>query len=223
MRSHGMGLGIHLLDFEPGDEASVREWMDQDYLVQGAEAPGICGLAAYESISGPPQFLSLFEADSVHSFYSEPFLALRNGGAAAGLKPDIRVLEDIQLYCSQIYPAHPVSEPACPTVDKAGLAPVVQLGRLHVPAEKIADFNAWYAQERAPQIEKVPGVRRIRRYVPVEGDPVLVVLYELEDESVLEHEDWKAAMATPWTDRVRAYYRQAPGSPGIFKRRGYAR
>ena len=28
--------------------------------------------------------------------------------------------------------------------------------------------------------------------------------------------------ASEWTSRVRSYYRQEPGSPGVYRRKGYA-
>ena len=91
------------------------------------------------------------------------------------------------------------------------------------PEDKIEDFNGWYAQDRGPLCEQVPGVRRIRRYAPVEGDSVMIVLYEMDDESVRETPEWKEMNASEWTARVRSYYKQASGSPGVYRRRGDAR
>lgn len=66
-------------------------------------------------------------------------------------------------------------------------------------------------------------MRRARRYVSVEGERLMVALYEMEDESARETPEWRRMDATAWTGRVRGYCRQAPGSPGLYRRRGYAR
>lgn len=223
MRSHGMGLLVEMMDFNPGDEDTARAWIDEDLMTKRLKAPGICGGAAYEAIQGNPSFLNLYEANSVQDFYGEEFqnfLVIPSNHDGLMRKSIVR---EIRLVCSQIYPGLPPSSPSCPTVEVAGLTSVIQIGRIFVPPEKIADFNGWYAQDRAPSVEKLPGVRRIRRYVPVEGEPVMVVLYEVEDEFVFEHEGWKRMAASSWSQKVRGYYRQAEGSPGRYRRRGYAR
>ena len=222
MRTHGMGLFAEMMDFDPPNDEVARARFDKDYFLKRLAVPGICGAASYEAIKGTPRFLHLYEADDVHAFYSEAFKE-----AVAPSEDEDEGIEKaktagVRLVCAQIYPALPINTPACPTVDLAGLAPVVQFGRIFVPPEKRADFNGWYAQERAPLVENVPGIRRIRRYAPVEGDEVMVVLYEMEDESVTQTAEWKEMMSTDWTARVRGYYRQAEGSPGVYRRCGIA-
>ncbi len=223
MRSHGMGLLVEMMDFSPGDEDAARAWIDEDHLERRMSAPGICGAAAYEAIKGAPRFLNLYEAESVQDFYREEFQGIYAAPSERDGAMKKSVVGEVRLVCAKIYPGLPPSTPSCPTVEVAGLPPIIQFGRIFVPPEKIGDFNGWYTQDRAPTVEKVPGVRRIRRYVPVEGDSVMIVLYELENESVFEHEAWKEMSASAWTKKVRGYYRQAEGSPGRYRRRGYAR
>ncbi len=222
MRSHGMGLLVEMMDFHPGNEGAVRAWFDEDHLGRRLSVPGICGGATYEAIKGTPRFLNLYEAESVQDFYGEEFQEIIASPSERDSEMKQAIAREVHLVCAQIYPGLPPSPPACPTVEVSGLSPVIQIGRIFVPPDKTRDFNGWYAQDRAPRVEKIPGVRRIRRYVPVEGEQVMVVLYELEDESAFEHEAWKEMAATSWTDRVRGYYRQADGSPGRYRRRGYA-
>lgn len=222
MRSHGLGLLIEMMDFNSGDEEAVRAWIDEDHLKKRLSAPGICGAATYEAITGTPRYLNLYEADNVQYFYGEEFQEVLASHSERDGEMKNSIVKEVRLVCSQIYPGLPPSSPACPTVDVAGLAPVIQLGRIFVPPEKIGDFNGWYAQDRAPRTERIPGVRRIRRYAPIEGDPVMVVLYELDDETPFDSPEWKEMAATSWTSRVRGYYRQADGSPGKYRRRGYA-
>lgn len=220
MRTHGMGLLAELFDFGEGAEEEARAWLDGTRLARMLEVPGARGGAGYEAVDGAPRFLNLVEADSVHVFYGAEFAALED---SAGARPPRPPKERVRLVCAQIYPGLPAAPPDFPTVDAAGLAPVVQFGRIRAPEERLADFNGWYARDRVPLCGEVPGVRRVRRYVPVEGERLMVVLYEMEEEAVRETPGWRRMNASEWTARVRGYYRQAPGSPGLYRRRGYAR
>ena len=220
VRTHGMGLLAELFDFTDGEEDEAREWLDKVRLSRMLEVPGVCGGASYEVMDGTPRFLNLLEANDIHVFYDEEFTSLMDSAEMRFSKPP---QTHIHLVCAQVYPGLPARPPDLPSVDAAGLAPVVQFGRINVPEEKLADFNGWYSCDRGPLCEKVPGVRRMRRFNTVEGPRLMIVLYEMEDESVRETSEWKHMNASEWTARVRSYYRQEPGSPGVYKRRGYAR
>ncbi len=220
MRTHGMGLLAELFEFEEGAEDDAREWLDAVRLSRMLDVAGTTGGAGYEALEGAPRFLNLVEARSVHVFYGAEFCALME---SADMRFSPPPPQRIRLVCAQVYPGLPAFSRHFPTVEAAGLAPLVQFGRIHVPEERLADFNGWYAQDRAPLSEEVPGLRRIRRYSPVEGERLMVVLYEMEDASVRETPEWREMNASEWTGRVRSYYRQAPGSPGVYRRRGYPR
>ncbi len=220
VRTHGMGLLAELFDFAEGESEQALAWIDKVRLSRILEIPGVGGAASYEAIDGTPRFLSLVEAQNVHVFYGEEFSSLMESDEMRlPMVPETH----IRLVSAQVYPGLPARPPDFPSVDAAGLAPIVQFGRINVPQERLADFNGWYSQDRGPLCEKVPGMKRMRRYSPVEGKRLMLVLYEMEDESVRETPEWKHMNASEWTARVRSYYRQEPGSPGVYRRRGYAR
>ncbi len=220
VRTHGMGLLAELFDFTVGEEAEAHAWLDEVRLSRMLEVPGMNGGASYEVIGGAPRFLNLIEANNIHVFYGEEFTSLMD---SAEMNFSIAPTNHIRLACAQVYPGLPARQPDIPSVDVAGLAPIVQFGRINVPEDNLGDFNGWYSCDRGPLCEKVPGVRRMRRYNTVEGARLMIVLYEMENESVRETSEWKHMNASGWTARVRSYYRQEPGSPGVYKRRGYAR
>ena len=220
VRTHGMGLLAELFDFPEGEEDEARAWLDEVRLSRLLEASGVNGGASYEVIEDGPRFLNLVESDDVHVFYGEEFVSLMD---SAEMRFPIAPTTHIRLVCAQVYPGLPARQPDFPSVEAAGLAPVIQFGRINVPEERLDDFNGWYSRDRGPLCEKVPGVRRMRRYNTVEGARLMIVLYEMEDESARETPEWKHMNASEWTARVRSYYRQEPGSPGVYKRKGYAR
>jgi hypothetical protein len=109
--------------------------------------------------------------------------------------------------------------PAAVTPAMAGsdMAPALQIGRMDVPPEIDAEFNAWYNTIYVPNYEKVPGVIRGRRYRAVVGAPTYLTLYEFEHPKVSESPEWAAQRdISPVTHRVRPHMRHAPGSPGIW-------
>jgi hypothetical protein len=59
-----------------------------------------------------------------------------------------------------------------------GMAPVLQIGRMSVPAEVEAEWNAWYNNEYIPGYRKVPGVIYARRYRVHEGTSGYTTVYE---------------------------------------------
>ncbi len=61
-----------------------------------------------------------------------------------------------------------------------GMAPVLQIGRMSVPAEVDAEWNAWYSGEYVPGYRKVPGVIYARRYRVVEGTTGYSTVYEFK-------------------------------------------
>ena len=154
MRTHGMGLLAELFDFAQGEEEQGRAWMDEVRLSGMLEVSSVSGGASYEVTDGAPRFLNLVEAENVHVFYGEEFASLMD---SAEMRFPVEPTTHIRLVCAQVYPGLPARPPDFPSVDAAGLAPVVQFGRINVPQERLDDFNGWYSRDRGPLCEKSAG------------------------------------------------------------------
>ena len=99
------------------------------------------------------------------------------------------------------------------------MAPVLQMGRIDIPAAVEEEFNDWYNMVYIPGYLAVPGVLRARRFVAVEGQPKYLTLYEFEHAQVPESEAWsKARASNPWTRRMSPNLRHDVGSPGVYRR-----
>ena len=87
-------------------------------------------------------------------------------------------------------------------------APVLLAVALSVPAESEDDLAAWYTEEHIPMLLEVPGWRRIRRFRLIRSmdapGPDFLSLHELAGPEVLEEPRYRAAVSTPWRDRVVA-------------------
>ncbi len=103
------------------------------------------------------------------------------------------------------------------------LAPVILAVAMSVPEGSEDDLAAWYTEEHIPMLLKVPGWRRIRRFRltraldgPGPGEPEdpgepgepepgsFLSVHELAGPEVLEDPGYRAAVSTPWRDRVVA-------------------
>lgn len=74
------------------------------------------------------------------------------------------------------------------------------------------DFEDWYNNEHLPALANVPGVNRAVRYrkAPEQEDtpeyPEYLALYDVQSLEIPGNSDWKAAVETPWTQRLRPHF-----------------
>jgi hypothetical protein len=81
--------------------------------------------------------------------------------------------------------------------------PVLMAVSMSVPESAEADVEAWYVEEHIPMLLAVPGWRRSRRYALSSGDgPRYLSLHEIDSHSAFDEPAYKAAISTPWRDRI---------------------
>ena len=72
--------------------------------------------------------------------------------------------------------------------------------------DKVAELDKWYKEEHIAMLSKVPGWLRTRRYVTSSIDPKAPMeylsLHEYAPENGLAGEEFKAAVSTPWAQKV---------------------
>ena len=197
-----MTAGLFYVYTDPGtvDEAEFHDWYDHEHGPARLTVPGIGPAYRYRALDElKPPWLALYELDRPDVIESPEYQALganasdRDKAVGAGLATlDRRVYEQISEDGS------PVGRPA----------PVILAVSMSVPAESEADLAAWYTEEHIPMLLEVPGWRRIRRYRLVRGldgpGPDFLSLHELAGPEVLEEPGYRAAISTPWRDRVVA-------------------
>ena len=95
---------------------------------------------------------------------------------------------------------------AAPDTGADGPAPVILAVANSVPTDMEDDMTAWYQQEHIPMLLEVPGWRRIRRWRLIGGSeplgPDFLSLHELTGPAVLEEPGYRAAVSTPWRNRI---------------------
>ena len=197
-----MSAGLFYVYTEPGtvDEAEFHDWYDNEHGPARLTVPGFRGVLRYRALDElKPTWLALYELDGPEVIDSPGYKALagqaseRDKGVMAALGTlERRVFEQISEDGS------PVGRPA----------PVILAVSMSVPAESEADLAAWYTEEHIPMLLTVPGWRRIRRFRltrALDGPgPDFLSVHELAGPEVLEEPGYRAAISTPWRDRVVA-------------------
>lgn len=79
-----------------------------------------------------------------------------------------------------------------------------------VDANRREEYDLWHTREHVPERLAIPGMLRARRYHRGEGPlPEYLTLYELENNSVLDGEPYRALLQnpTPWSRSMRPSFR----------------
>ena len=197
-----MVAGLFYVYTEPGsaDEAEFHDWYDHEHGPARLKVPGFRSAYRYRALDDQkPPWLALYELDSPEVIDGAEYKALaaeasdRDKSGGAGLATlDRRIYEQI----SEDGP--PAGSPA----------PVILAVAMSVPASAEEDLAAWYTEEHIPMLLEVPGWRRIRRFRLIRAmdapGPDFLSVHELAGPEVLEEPGYRAAISTPWRDRVVA-------------------
>ena len=200
-----MTAGLFYVYTDPGtvDEAEFHDWYDHEHGPARLSVPGLGPAYRYRALDElKPAWLALYELDRPEVIESPEYKALgakasdRDKSVGAGLATlDRRVYEQI-------------SEDGSPVGRNPDPAPVILAVAMSVPEGSEDDLDAWYTEEHIPMLLEVPGWRRIRRYRLVRGldgpGPDFLSLHELAGPEVLGEPGYRAAISTPWRDRVVA-------------------
>ena len=81
------------------------------------------------------------------------------------------------------------------------------LNAMNVDPEVEDDFNKWYDEEHIPALAAVAGVLCARRFQATQSPLKYVALYHVASPGVVASSEWKAAVETPWTQRIRPHMR----------------
>ncbi len=197
-----MAHGLFYVYTDPGTvpEAEYHDWYDHEHGPARLTVPGVLGACRYRALDeAKPPWLALYELDSPGVLDGPGYAALgarasdRDKSVGAGLATlDRRVYEQISSDGTA------TGEPG----------PVLLAVALSVPAEAEDDLAAWYTKEHIPMLLEVPGWRRVRRFRLTRSmdapGPDFLSLHDLAGPEVLAEPSYRAAISTPWRDRVVA-------------------
>ena len=209
----GRGIFLVYVDIDAKDDQEFNEWYNTEHLPELLAVPGILAAARYEAVKGGPKYLACYELVNVEVLHTPAFTNRPRTPWGQRVSPSVIGSHLTRIVGEQIYPDG-IDRP------ERGMAPVLQIGRMSVPAEVEAEWNAWYNGEYIPGYRKVPGVIYARRYRVHEGTSRYTTVYEFESTAVPESAAWKEQQqhSSPNSPRMRQAMTHAPGSAGVYTR-----
>ncbi|MBO0802748.1 MAG: hypothetical protein J2P25_06695 [Nocardiopsaceae bacterium] len=192
------GLFLAYTDPGPVPDDEFHDWYDNEHLPARLTVPGFASAARYRAADGQaPPWLAVYEIEP-GTLDTPAYKALyaHQSDREKSLMPRLATLERREYEKTDEWPA---ARPA----GSGGPGPAILIVSISVPPGAEGDLNAWYAEEHAPMLLAIPGWRRIRRYRQVFGTgPENLALHDLDDPGILDSDAFKAAVSTPWRDRV---------------------
>ena len=213
MAKRGKGIFLVYTDIPAQHEDEFNKWYNEEHLPELLAVPGILDAARYVAVKGGPKYLAAYELESVDVMQSDAFKNRPRTPWGERVSPSVIGQNLTRVVGEQIFPA----DIEMPDRD---MAPALQIGRMSVPPEVDAEWNAWYNGEYIPGYRKVPGVIYVRRFRVIEGSTGYTTVYEFENEKVSETEAWayQQKNSSPNSPRMREAMTHAPGSAGVYKR-----
>ena len=209
----GRGIFLVYVDIEAKDAKEFNEWYNTEHLPELLAVPGILAAARYEAVKGGPKYLACYELDNMAVMHTPAFTNRPRTPWGQRVSPSVIGTNLTRIVGEQIYPDR-IEMP------ERDMAPVLQIGRMSVPAEADAEWNAWYNNEYIPGYRKVPGVIYARRYRVHEGTSGYTTVYEFASTAVPESAEWKEQQqhSSSNSPRMRQAMTHAPGSAGVYTR-----
>lgn len=213
----GKGLLMVWADVPADKEEEFNRWYNEEHIAELLAIPGFLDAARYQAISGGPQYLACYELEGPEVIDGPAYQRHRENPTewSQRMSPRIIATTLIANVYQQIFPTE-----TSPAVAGSDMAPVLQIGRMSIPADEEDRFNEFYNTVYAPNYEKVPGCRRFRRYAAFRGEPKYSVVYEFEHENVSQTPEWEAARQESGGPLGDTFPRMehAAGSPGIYRK-----
>ncbi len=201
-------------------EDAIRAWVKRDAGAVWAALPGLSAADVYEMVpagthdpfvnDGPgPLLLAMLEFPTIDTLacgISHPLFKQSLAGRPAGPTFTGTSLE------RRFYPVAGAAEP------DSLRAPFSYVVRYHHPAQDVALFVSHYLADHPPILAKLPQIRSVLCYLPVElAAPSILppADYMLGNEVAFDSpEAFNAAMASPVRLELRAHFRSFPPFTG---------
>lgn len=200
----GSGMLAVFCALDPQWHREFREWLRDDMMPARLRI-GFPACASYDLLTGaacnagaPEPFATVYETASIGALYDAPYQGLRANRDARDTAFHARFLRPSRFTLSWVGPELR-AQAGTGTAGPGGLGPISVFDRFDLPAAHVQDFNAWYVTRYLPGLAGVPGLRRVRRYLAMEGEPRHLIVHELEDEGALSAPAWQGER-----DRLRA-------------------
>ena len=178
----------------PVDLAEFTDWYDNEHVPARLAVDGFGAVNRFRAAdSVTPDWLATYEVRP-GTLDGAAYKAVWENASAREKRIMSSATIDRRLYS-------PISDSG----DTGEAPPVLMAVSMSVPEAAEADMEAWYVEEHIPMLLAVPGWRRSRRWVLTSGDgPKYLSLHEIDSHAAFDRPEYKAAISTPWRNRVVA-------------------
>ena len=128
MAQKGRGIFMVYVDIDAQHVQEFNKWYNEEHLPELLSVPGILSAARYEAVKGGPQYLACYELESVAVMQTPAFTNRPRTPWGQKVSTSVIGKNLTRSVGEQIYPDG-VEMP------ERGMAPVLQIGRMSVPAE----------------------------------------------------------------------------------------
>jgi hypothetical protein len=184
----------------PVDRAEFNDWYDNEHVPARLATPGFGAVARYRAADAvKPEWLATYLIEP-GTLDTPAYQALRENAS----EREKRIMSSLSTLDRRVYSLLHDSW-AKGVAKDAGPAPVVLAVSMSVPPAVEPELADHYEQEHFPLLLAVPGWRRARRYVLTSGTgPKFLSLHEVGSEAAFDEPGYKAALSTPWRNRITA-------------------
>ena len=188
------GLLFAYSDPGPVPAAEFNDWYDNEHGPARLTVPGISAGYRFRALDeAAPPWLAYYEMKS-GALDSPEYWAL----AALASAREKSIMSSLATLDRRVYEL--ISDSGAASEEPP---PVVLAVSMSVQPGMDADLAAWYADEHIPMLLAVPGWRRVRRFRLIAGTaPAYLALHELTTMAALEEPGFRAAVTTPWRNRI---------------------
>ena len=207
----GQAILLIMNDVLPERESEFCRWCREEQIPAMKAVPGVLDARMYRALEGAPKYLTVYDLDNPGVLEQPEYPPLRGWGQdASGMPKEMfSACPSLTVGVYQGLLVLPRPEPT-----DLSAAKCLMLRVLEIDAEHQEEFQDWYNTEHVPNLVSVPGCIRGRRFgLKMDaqdnvGNPsAIVALYDVENPQVLKTEEWSRKVLTPWTLRLRRYYR----------------
>ena len=199
------GLLAVWMDAPPELEDDLNAWYSSEHLAERIAIPGFLSARRYVSLQGEPKYIALYRLTDVGVLQSEAYQA-----AAQNPTPETtRVTGALTAFIRNEYALEYASGDL-----SAAAAPYVFLVRIECDLEYDEEMRRWYGEEHLPAIAGVEGVQSARLYRATVGTPRLLAAYEVAAPEIPGSPVWRAAIDSPWTDKMRPLFKNRSNNLG---------
>jgi hypothetical protein len=192
------GILIAAFDYSGAAEDEFNDWYDLEHVPERQRVPGF--LTCQRWVGDAKLAVATYDLETVGVMQSAPYRAIGYENSSVWTKRVTGLCKRLLRFeGEQILPGDQLAP---------GDAGALLLNAMNVDPAHEADFNAWYDQEHVKLLSAVPGCLSARRFRATDkGSHKYVAVYHLAAAEVTEKPEWKAAVQTQWTERIRPHYR----------------